>query len=53
MNSKSPSGSTVLSCMPTSPYMELNMYDRVGDEEKPNGRVNGYGKNTHNEEGEE
>ena len=27
------------------------MYDRVGDEEKPNGGVNGDGKNNHKEEG--
>ena len=29
------------------------MYDRVGDEEKPNGGVNGDLKNKHKEEGEE
>ena len=29
------------------------MYDRVGDEDKPSGGVNGDGKNTHKEEGDE
>ena len=29
------------------------MYDRVRDEEKPNGGVNGDGKTKHKEEGEE
>ena len=33
--------------------MKHNMYDRVGDEEKPNAGVNGDGKNNHKEEGEE
>ena len=33
--------------------MEHNIFDRVGDEEKPSGGVNGDGKNTHKEEGEE
>ena len=40
-------------CVHLAIAMKHNMYDRVGDEEKPNGGVNGDGKNKHKEGGEE
>ena len=40
-------------CVPTSTSSWSILYDEAGDEEKPNGGVDGDGKNRHKEEEEE